>query len=234
MAKKWKKKADDEEEDFKLPEFDEKEYVEKELKETRILVVTVLASFVFAFVSLGIMLIANKECLAGVAVGLMGAVALFFIYPAAKIDITKFDGKKWAMNVLTYLGLWLAVWILISNPPVTDLTPPTIREVTGSSGHGWVPESQSQLTLSLANSTAVTLNATVTDNHKLDPTTVGCVISPMGSVTPMQSTTVHAIGSSKWQWSVEGITPGQYTVTIRAKDSSSNEKVLQFTLDLKS
>jgi hypothetical protein len=226
MAKKWQKRIEEETSEFKTPEFDEREYLEKELRETRILAVTVVYAILIAVLSLAVMIFAGRDATFGFLIGIMAIISLRYVYPATKINISLFDAKKWVMSALTFFGIWLAVWILLCNPPVSDFTPPSINKVSVSGVKGDI-SGGSVVTVSLQGGSNVSINATVTDNFSLDRSSISFSISATGQPALHPAGTVNG---NAYRWTVSGVSPGQYSVTITAKDTWRNEKVMSFSL----
>jgi hypothetical protein len=235
MAKKWKKKIEEERYDFKYPKFDEKEYMQKEQKETRVILFTTLYAVIFAFLSLAMMVYATKDCMLGLAVGLIGMASLRYFYPAVKIDISAFDAKKWLMNSLTFLGFWLVIWILLCNPPFSDFTPPSIDTVKTSLTPDKVIKNGETFAIFIGNtsSTAISISARITDNSKLNPASVTFTITASGQGSPGVNSTERV--DSTWIWGIKSISSGvQYDVSISAKDTNNNPKTFTCKLDVKS
>jgi hypothetical protein len=230
MAKKWKKKADDGDYGFKYPEFDEREYLVKELKETRILIVTILMAVIFAVISLASMLIMpNKDALVGLIVGLVGIMSLRFVYPAFKIDTSAFDWKKWFMNVLSFFGVWLAIWILLCNPPISDFTPPSIDQVRSLHGDTTTYLKDNVLDVNISGTTSFTIEAHIADNSQLDS---GSVKLDIQRAAPHTSN-ISRPDEHTFRWDINNIPQGQYPTVLSAKDTNGNWKIFTFTLDVK-
>lgn len=119
MARKrrvYKKPVEEEEYEFTPPEFDELEFIHKDLYTARILfVVTVLAFVIGIFASF-----LHK------ATGMwyVGALLLFLTVAAMKqfLTLLRFEpdlleGKTMVGNYALFLLLSLGIWILLINPP---------------------------------------------------------------------------------------------------------------------
>ncbi len=132
MAKKRRKDRDKEEEEyeFKPPEFDEKEFLLKELFDTRVVMFTVLFGILFG-VAAGIITILDNAlvAVAGILV-VVGMIGLRWLYALVKIDTKKFLRRNWVGNVGTFFFTFLAIWILLINQPFVDFAKPTVTNVT--------------------------------------------------------------------------------------------------------
>lgn len=160
MARKKRKK--EEEVDFEMPEFDEADYLRREVEGAKAALVTVGYAFLVALASYGLTLV-GLAALGGV-LGLLSLYGLKYLYPVARIDLATFDKKIWAGNAAVLIFTWLAFWILIMNPPISDLSPPVIERVQVLVP-GMAPTNvTSGETLSVPPGTTVTVRATVEDN----------------------------------------------------------------------
>jgi hypothetical protein len=189
MAKKRKKDKEEKEEyEFRPPEFNEREFLKKEMSDTRTAVVTIIYAGVFGGAA-GLITILAPD-LAGIAflVGIAGMVLLRYFYPMFNVDIAAFQKKNWLGNLGTYFFTFLAIWVLMLNVPFSDHAKPTVekvivwvgsegslkgaelRNVPAEGGFVWVALNKSddvtKLISKSANST-VNITARVSDNGKL-------------------------------------------------------------------
>lgn len=184
MAKKRKKEREEKEEyEFRPPDFDEKEFLKKEISDTRTAVLTIVYASTFGIIA-GLITIASPG-LAGVAfiVGIAGMVTIKYAYPFMKVDTSTFQKKNWLGNLGAYFFTFLAVWVLLLNMPFSDHADPTVDEVivwvdngTTIKGielkdeGGWVPlNANDTLSTMISKAANVTLNITakVADNGEL-------------------------------------------------------------------
>lgn len=132
MAKKRRKGDKDKEAEyeFKPPEFDEKEFIKKELSDTRTVVFTVIYGVVLGVVA-GLITIASRQLIGpAFLVVIAGMFSLRWIYPLVKIDTKAMKRRSWVGNIGTFFFTFLAIWILLMNEPFADFAKPTITEVT--------------------------------------------------------------------------------------------------------
>lgn len=188
MAKKRKKdKAEKEEYEFRPPEFDEKEFLRKELRDTKTALLTIAYAGVFGIIA-GAISIASPS-LVGVAfvAGIAGIVSLRYVYPIMKVDTSTFQKKNWAGNIGSFFFTFLAVWVLLLNMPFSDHAEPTVDAVivwvnNGSNVTGieykyvkaqgvyaWIPTDANYMLETMVRTTyAINITAKVTDNGKLN------------------------------------------------------------------
>ena len=121
MAKKRRiieKKAKEEDYEFVPPEFDEEEFIRKDLYGTKVLLVVV----VFAAV-IGVLCSCVQKAFTDAGL-FLGLLLLFFGVAAIKpfLKLVRFDPdllerKTMVGNYILYLLLGLGIWILLVNPP---------------------------------------------------------------------------------------------------------------------
>lgn len=125
MAKKKR------EEDWQAPEFDEVEFMKKEIRGARASILSVLWAVPAAFASYAFSLVGSG---AGAAVGFLTGLGLMYllkwILPILRVDVSKFKRRDWLGHGSSFFFSWLAFWILLLNPPFADLTAPTIIGMT--------------------------------------------------------------------------------------------------------
>lgn len=131
MAQKKKKEPqksqEKKEEKFEWtpPDFDERDFLTKDMKGTKVLLVTALFSFIAGVVAF---LFTDTSWILGMAVIIGMIVALRYIYPIFKIDVKAIEKKSWAGNIAMCFLLALGIWIVLMNPPFSDHTDPTLED----------------------------------------------------------------------------------------------------------
>ncbi len=106
------KKKKDEEDEFKLPGFDEKEYMEKEMEDAKFSFIVLGYSVLIGVVSFLLLPLSFEVAL---AVGVLAGFGLKFLPLPFGMDVTKFDKKKWLGNGIMYILTWLAVLMILCN-----------------------------------------------------------------------------------------------------------------------
>ncbi|MGB9636953.1 MAG: hypothetical protein ACPL1Y_06865 [Thermoplasmata archaeon] len=123
-----------EEEAFQFPEFDEVEFVRKELKDTKGALAVVLLGIIFAVVSFIFTFIQQPGI--GFLIGLAGMGSIKYLLSALKVDTSSYKIKNWLGHIGSYFFIWLAIWILLMNAPFSDFAKPTISEISVYSESG--------------------------------------------------------------------------------------------------
>ncbi len=130
MAKKRKRDKEEEEEyEFRPPEFNEKEFIEKELRDSKAVIITVIYALGFAVIA-GLISGASHD-LVGVSfvVVIAGILSLKWVYGLFGIDTKTFQKRNWAGNIGTFFFTFLAIWILLMNTPFADFSNPVVNRV---------------------------------------------------------------------------------------------------------
>ena len=210
MAKKKR-----ESEEWKEPEFDEVDFMRKEIRLARGAIVTVLWAVPAALI--GYTLTIWNPGL-GPALAFLAGVAMLYllkwVFPRVGVITGKFKRRDWVGHTASFLFSWLAFWILLLNAPFADLTAPTITAVTVNG-----------MSVSCGGSVAaaqglIVLNVTASDNVG-----VAGVSFSIGSNAPNPLSRVGNL----WQASFTAITITP--VTVVASDTGGRSSSCGFTLD---
>ena len=246
MAKKRKKDKEKEEEyEFTPPEFDEKEFLKKELRDIRTGLITVVFAIVLGIAAGAVSMIGNNLVIVAFFIGIAGIAILKQFYAFLGIDTSDFKKKNWAGNIATLFFTFLAVWILTINMPFTDHADPTIEEVivwvndgtknlslqyeyiSDSVGWGWVSSDPTNYTednlIRSSASYTVNITARVVDNGKLSTVTINVM---SGTTTPELNMVNE--GKHRFGYSVKGDALGtELTFQINAADSVGNSAIFK-------
>ena len=165
-----KKRKDETSTEIELPEFDEVEFMQKDVEGTKAAIGAILYAVPAALVAFGIT-VALAAPVVALGAGLFFLVTLRRVLPLLRIQTAGFKLRDWLGHSSTFFFSFLAFWILLMNPPFGDFTPPDFRAVhvngTAVSG-GVVQISVSNLT----NWTNVLIAVDVGDNVALREVTL--------------------------------------------------------------
>jgi hypothetical protein len=127
MAKKRRKEEQKEEEkyEFKPPDFDEKAFLEKDITATKTLFVSSLVAVVLGIIAF---LLTGFSPLLGIVVIFAGALLLRYIYHFFKLEFAAIDKKTVLGNYILLIFLALGIWIILLNPPFSDMHGPEIMD----------------------------------------------------------------------------------------------------------
>lgn len=169
MAKK-RRKAEEKKVYFKKPEFDEVEFMQKEIGNTKVALLTIIFSVPIAILAYLITLAGMP--VAAFLIGIGSIFLLRYVYQFFNIETDEFQTKDWVGNGAMFFLTWLAIWVLILNMPFSDLTNPTIGKVNMMNCPDIAEitldsESDNTCTLSPNETRDFTVTTTVTDNSEV-------------------------------------------------------------------
>lgn len=220
MAKKRRKEKEKEKEVFKKPEFDEVEYMKKEISNTRIAMITIIFAIPIAIVSY-LVTLANLAIF-GFLIGVACIFFLKYVYGFLKVDTSEFEKKDWLGNAAMFFFTWLAIWVLVLNMPFSDLTKPTVSSIQVE-GCGLVTGSNKDYTCNLGTNLSEDhiISATATDNAGVRNVRIRITSSSVTDEYAMQKTS----GSHEYYY-VLNVERDFYSFEIVAEDSNSHVKVV--------
>ncbi len=129
MARKKKKEAKEVEEEYEFvpPEFDEKDFLQKDLLSTRAVMITAIFGLVLAICGF---LLSSIDMVLGWIPLLAGLVSLRYIFKLVNVPDHVFEKKSALVgNYLMLALLFLGLWIVMLNPPISDHSPPSVTDV---------------------------------------------------------------------------------------------------------
>lgn len=182
-------KKKEENKDFVFPKFDEKEYIQKEMLQTKVTFITLGYALLVGVGSFAVSRINQALVPLGFLLGIFAILNLKTLYTKLNIDLSKFEKGNWVGNGFLTFFTWLGVWILLSNPPITDTASPDISHVefykvdnaTVENGY-LVPEGDGYVELStygegyIKSGDIVILKVDIVDNDELEKKSLKVVI----------------------------------------------------------
>jgi hypothetical protein len=167
MAKKRKRIEEmKEEREYRPPDFDRIEYIRNEVGVSKATIFAALFAIPMGLAAMFVMPVGGAG--GGLIAGLAGLSFLWFLMPLIKVDAKKFTPMNWAGIMGSYFLLFLAVWVVLCNPPFADMATPEVVDVeviwTGGSVHVNESAMGSLEARIPSNVTSVTVRAHVTDN----------------------------------------------------------------------
>ncbi len=239
MAKKRKKgkKEEEEEYEFTPPEFNEKEFLQKEITDTRTAIFTIGYAIVLGIVAGGLSALGRSYVAPSVLIAVIGIALLRYYYKALNVDMSQFTRRNWLGNIGTLFFTFLAVWVLMTNVPFMDLAKPSVDKVIvwvddGTTIHGleyklvpahgdyeWVVMDNDTWTPPIhANSTTkVNITAKVTDNGQLSVVEIG-----IGSTATYYQMTGYDENRFEYQITADQLAGQSLMFYIHAADNAGN------------
>jgi hypothetical protein len=176
MAKKRKRQEEKKEErEYKPPEFDRLDYIKTEVGISKATMIAAVFSIPMALAAMFIVPVGGVA--AGFMAGITGIAFVYILLPLVKIDIKPFKITHWAGIMSTYFLVFLAVWVVLCNPPFNDYASPDIRSVKVSCDGGTTWANVTSISGSYSvkvptNVTTLIIRAQVTDNVEVNVNTV--------------------------------------------------------------
>jgi hypothetical protein len=228
MAKKRRKQQQEKEEkEYKPPAFDKKEFMETEISVAKGTIIAVILALPMAMVAL---LLTDFSAVIGLLVGLSGFGLIWFLLPMIGIEVTSFKITHWLGVISSYFFLFLAIWVILCNPPFSDKALPDIGYVRVSwDGRAYVDLNESEtgnsVNMPAVNVTQMRIQAQVTDNVELNVNTVRIQLYDGTPEAMSQNATYNYI----FEFLVNDPTPGM-SFTISAQDTNGHSNSYSFAL----
>lgn len=203
--------------DFVPPPFDEKEYIKKDLVDSKVVIIaTVFGIIIGALAAAATIYI---SAILGFLIIVLMAYGMFkLLFKALDIDMSGYQRKDYIYKGGTYLVTALALWVLLLNPPFAYTTPPTIN-------------SQDVQVYQHTSGTWVSINISSTPTISAGEVNFTARVLSIGGVTATiyithgTSTTNDAMVSgtgSQFQY-ITNVTSGSYSFYILAKSTSGQQ-----------
>jgi hypothetical protein len=214
-----KKRKDEVEEpkyEFVPPDFDEKAFLEKDIRGTKSLI---LATFLGILAGVLAFALTNISVLLGGIIIIACAIGLKYLIPLLKIEKGVVDKKTLIGNIAIVLLLSLGIWIVMLNPPFSDQIPPEItsKEIYFSSGSGWTKYVNDGAT-PIYSGNQVNITVTVRDNDLVNSVSISVNLAGNpDNFVPMNTTTVKGVYDRIGTYTT-GASNSAYIYTIKVTD----------------
>ncbi len=217
MAQKKRKEPEVKEEySFTPPDFNEKEFLEKDITVTKTVLLSALLAVVFGVVAY---LTTGVSFVIGLLIIIIGAVGLRYIFKFLPVDLSTVEIKTWLGNGAMFFFLALGIWILLLNPPFGDTVDPQISDL-----QVWAGDVQYNRPYNNVPLGEVTFNATVIDNGDLS--SVQFIFT--GSDPQTFDMTVGEDG--RYEFTHVFTDTGTYNFAITATDDAGNVHTYAFSV----
>lgn len=220
MAQKKRKEPEVKEEyTFVPPDFNEREFLEKDITVTKTVMISALLAVVFGVVAY---FTTDLTFVIGLLLIVIGAVALKYIFQFLPFDLSSVENKTWLGNGAMFFFLALGIWVLLLNPPFGDTVDPQINDMEVWAGdmqftrpYNSVPVGQ-----------LITFNATITDNGELSTV-------QFGITGPSSQTWDMAMGEDgRYGFSYTFTTTGTYNFVVTAVDEAGNSQTYSSSVNV--
>ena len=231
MAKKRRQKVEKKVEyDFKLPEFDEHEYIGLELRKAKASLISFVYALLMVVITFQLYTVTFPDARGPMILGIFGVVVLPILIKYVKIDTSDFDWKNWVGSGAVYMMSWLAIFILVCNPPFSDFIEPEIEKIQctyqQSNNGTWDAWDKDPTIPTITAPIRINFSAKITDNTAIDKNSVTLKIEgPKDYERKMRH-----LSDDKYQiiFDNNGLTfeEGTYTYSIEAKDINGHKAVI--------
>ena len=232
MAKKKKSEPS-----FEFPEFDRTEWLEKEVRDSKAGLFSIGWALLVGLVSWQLAL-ATGQARYGLLFGFAACFAIVKVLPLV-IDTSSCERKSWAGPILTSVFAWLGVFILLSNPPFSDIAPPRVGEMEFyvDDGDNW------NATMSPPDGEQLLFVVDLRDNRDVSGARLALQEGAQGILVAGGTYALLQPLPTDNEWGIEvaygwyfmldeGLDSGSYTVRITAFDEQGNEKQRSYLLDI--
>jgi len=224
---------------FEIPDFDEQEYMEKEMNTARMSFVDIGVGMALVGIGFGIMRALEGPLPKGlvllflVLVGVITRFPLRELYGRFGIDTEKLENKHLIGHGFTIFVTWVAVLTLLSNPPVSDFDDPHITKFEIYSFDANLDTYNE--TDSIAKGDVIQVRAKIYDNGKLDRNSLTVSLRVNDNSVPLTpgqapmkrfNETDDPVYVVLTDYPVEET--GSYELEITARDSFGNERQRTF------
>jgi hypothetical protein len=236
LAKKRRQKIEKKEEyDFNFPEFDEHQFISLELNKAKVALVAFLYAILIVFLTYQLYIITYPDARAPMALGFLAVAAIPFISRFVKINISEFDWKNWVGSGAVYIFSWLAIFIILVNPPFSDFVEPEINEeitylYDNGSNKIWTKwDTLASEGNTLRNPERINFSIEISDNTQIDKDTVRITIHGTLSNSTLNRNNEKMDHVKDNKFKIEFISNNgpfpedTYNYEIRVKDSYGNE-----------
>jgi len=209
VARKKRKKTDE----YKIPRFDETDFMKTEMRNALMMVGAVFLAIMMAIVA-GILTWVMKDARIPFALGMLGFLLLRFLYNMMRLNISDVEKSKWAGTLFSYFLTFVAIWVLLINPPLIDLIPPKILDQT--------PDYQEL-------ESEVAIMVYIEDNQEIEDATI-TVTNPdktFVDITPMEN-----LGRNKFKYVIEDPMLGRYEYDIEVTDPADHMAHETYVFDI--
>lgn len=229
MAKKRRQKEVKKEDyDFKFPEFDEVKFIKKEFTKAKVAFITAGYAVLFALLSYVLLSMSFENWQVPVIVGFFAVFTLPLLFRQLKIDLEEYELKSWIGAGAIYFFIWLAVFIILCNPPFSDFAEPEIESPTIyvnspiAGNDTWVKLNTSAWTYGISYSNDINITTNIFDNWKLDENSISMKLIDSSGNSYISNYTI--INSAKYEFIYykNSLQPGEYDIIIEAQDEAGH------------
>jgi hypothetical protein len=225
LAKKRRQKVEKKDDyDFKFPEFDEHQYISLELNKAKISLLAFIFALIMVIITYQFYSITHPDARGPMVLGIFSVIALPFLSKFVKIDTNDFDWKNWIGAGAIYVLSWLAIFILVLNPPFSDFIAPEIDEedvkftYQQPNNETWIQWDTEPTIPTLTSPIKINMTVKVTDNSGVREDSVKLIIKGPKNFTMKMEKIKDNQYRAMLNNDDQPFKSGRYTYSIEAKD----------------
>ena len=226
MAKKKGKRDDT----FTFPEFDGEEYRNREIRDSKVALFAVAYAIVIALICYYIVKLTElRDSI--MILGFISPFGLILILPYVT-DTSEFERKNWFGPLFMSFMAWLALFILLSNPPFNDIAKPKFQQMELYSE----VDGEWNTTLELGADTPFVLLISVKDNWEIDNVQISGSKSGSGfmsyeMMTKLEDGNQFGISADNMYYYhfENGLSVDAYSFTFKAVDEDDNSNTKRYS-----
>jgi hypothetical protein len=186
------------------------------MRNALMMVGAVFLAFLMALMAGGLTWVLNDARIP-FALGMLGFLLLRFLYGMMKLDISDVEKTKWAGSLFSYFFTFLAIWVLLINPPLVDLLAPTIENTT--------PLLQEE-------GSEVYISVHVEDNTEIDDVTLFITDMPSGGHLDDLEMTKRGRNNFEYIIPKDNLSIGKYEFEVEVADSTDHTDFKKFSFEV--
>lgn len=235
MAKKRRQKVEKKDEyDFKFPEFDEHEFIALELRKAKVSLIAFIFAIVMVIITFQLYTVTFPDARGPIVIGIFAVIALPLLIRFLKVDTSDFDWKNWIGSGAIYVMSWLAIFILVCNPPFSDFIEPEIDEdeikfyyqqTADGTWQAWERDKNMPSPTLTGPIWKINISAKIIDNSAVNEDSIKIMIKGPSNYTSKMINT----NNNNYQIIINNndqtFIPGEYSYSIEAKDVYGHKKV---------
>lgn len=190
---------------FTPPDFDEDAFIHRELTGFRTTAILVLWGIVAALVAWLVYAAVgggDRGWAVSLAVAIVAGLSLKFLFPMLRADVSHYGRKEWLGTAFLFFFTWLAVFIIVLNPPVSDHSDPHVEVYLS-------PPDQQHLG-------DVAIDVFAVDNDRIEEFRFMLL---QGNRTWATTDDLQDLGDGHYRLQAEALSGGTYSVQVQAIDN---------------
>ena len=238
MAKKRRQKEEKKEDyDFNLPEFDEVKFIKKEFLKAKVAFITAGYAVLFAIISWILLSASFENWQVPVVVGFFAVFTLPLLFRKINIDLSDYELKSWIGSGAIYVFIWLAVFIVLCNPPFSDFAEPEIEPTVyvfdPTNGTGvWFENPPVGKEFRIPQDNDTKIDVIIFDNWKLDENSARITLVDSQGTRYTDDLKPGKEAHFEITYHANSLAPGKYDLIIEAKDEAGHTAVYSTVLSV--